>query len=86
MCQQIDYSTILTVLEVVALCLKMFIYNKFKISFNQNNIFKNILETNENIYIYIYILVLGFTIFFKDISIIERMNKSIRKGKSRASY
>ena len=50
MCQQIDYannytdcahSTVL-IMRDVAFCVKVLIYDKFKISFNQNNIFRNI--------------------------------------------
>ena len=35
------HSTMLIVREV-AFCVKVLIYDKFKISFNQNNIFRNI--------------------------------------------
>ena len=41
MCQQIDYAVILIVRDV-AFCVKVLIHDKFKISFNQNNIFRNI--------------------------------------------
>ena len=50
MCQQIDYAAILIVriqlailiVRDVAFCVKVLIHDKFKISFNQNNIFRNI--------------------------------------------
>ena len=41
MCQQIDYAAILIVREM-AFCVKVLICDKFKISFIQNNIFRNI--------------------------------------------
>ena len=40
-CTDCAHSTILIVRDV-AFCAKVLIYDKFKISFNQNNIFRNI--------------------------------------------